>query len=398
MARLPELHDRMAAVLAAVVAERDGAAARHDAARAARAEVEAAVQRWEQWQRDVAEVRAHPAEVAADAEVAVALERAVVVATLATSVEAWRAATRRLGALDAERLQLRAAVDAGWVDGADRSALESATTAHLLSATIAAEAAALEAADRRFVELGRRLATLEEDERDLLARTTALARATVERDDLAERLAAAEAAVADGAARTVERPAAVDRIEQLERAASAVRERAAAARQLAGLVDDQTARRATGWRTPRHGSRRCASPGGRDWPAGWPPTSRTGHRARPVAPPSIRRPPCRRPTHPVTTSWRGPRRPWGTAPGPSTTSTSEWPRHGPGWTPFPPWPVRTMSRSVWPWHVPTSRRSTRRSPGSPPAGWRSTGSAPRRRPSPPISMPSAPRSTVCRER
>jgi len=239
MARLPELRDRMASVLATVVAERDSAADRHEEARAARVAVEAAVQRWEQWQEDVAEVRTHPAEVAADAEVALALERAVVVATLSTSVEAWRAATERLAVLDADRLHLRAAVDAAWVDGADRSALESATTAHHLSATLAAGAAALEAADRRFVELGHRRDALEGDERGLAERTAALAEAMVERDGLAGRVVAAEAASVDGVARAAERPAAVARIEQLERDASAVRDRAAVARQVAALVDDQ---------------------------------------------------------------------------------------------------------------------------------------------------------------
>ena len=222
MARLPELRDRMASVLATVVAERDSAADRHEEARAARVAVEAAVQRWEQWQEDVAEVRTHPAEVAADAEVALALERAVVVATLSTSVEAWRAATERLAVLDADRLHLRAAVDAACVDGADRSALESATTAHHQSATHAAGAAALEG-----------------DERGLAERTAALAEAMVERDGLAGRLVAAEAASVDGVARAAERPAAVARIEQLERDASAVRDRAAVARQVAALVDDQ---------------------------------------------------------------------------------------------------------------------------------------------------------------
>ena len=239
MARLPELRDRMASVLATVVAERDSAADRHEEARAARVAVEAAVQRWEQWQEDVAEVRTHPAEVAADAEVALALERAVVVATLSTSVETWRAATERLAVLDADRLHLRAAVDAAWVDGADRSALESATTAHHLSATLAAGAAALEAADRRFVELGHRRDALEGDERGLAERTAALAEAMVERDGLAGRVVAAEAASVDGVARAAERPAAVARIEQLERDASAVRDRAAVARQVAALVDDQ---------------------------------------------------------------------------------------------------------------------------------------------------------------
>ena len=243
LARLPELLDRLVAVLADVVAERDAAAARHEGSRAARADVESAVRRWDQWQQDIAEVRTHPTEEAADAEVAVALERAVVVATLSTSVEAWRTATERLTALDAERQGLRAAVDANWVDGADPSALDSATSAHLLSATVGAEATALEVADRRFVELDRRHDDLDSDERALAGRTAALVGAVAARDDLADRLAAAEAAATEGAARGAERPAAVARIEQLERDVAAVGDRAAVARQVSGLVDDQSAAR-----------------------------------------------------------------------------------------------------------------------------------------------------------
>ena len=238
LTRLPELRDRLATTLATVAALRDAAAVRHEEARAARADVEATIQRWEQWQRDVAEVRTHPAEEVADADAALALERAATVATLSTSVRAWRAATDRLDVLGAERLDLRAAVDAGWVDGADRAALDTATSAHLLSATIGAEATALESADRRFVELGRRHDELERDERALAGRATALVEAVAAREGLAERVTVAEAAAA-GAARGAERPAALSRVEQLERDAAAVRDRAAAVRQLSALADER---------------------------------------------------------------------------------------------------------------------------------------------------------------
>ena len=223
---------------------------------------------------------------------------------------------------------------------------------------------------------GRSSPELEADERDLSGDTAALASRRSSELDRHERAWSPRrgAAVADGAARTVERPAAGTG----SNSSSGRRPPCGACAAPPGSwrASSTTRPRPIGWRTPRHGSRRRASPGGRDWPAGWPPTSRTGHRARPVAPPSIRRPPCRRPTHPVTTSWRGPRRPWGTAPGPSTTSTSEWPRHGPGWTPFPPWPVRTMSRSVWrgTCRPPGARRGDRRA-RRPPGGARP---APRR--------------------
>jgi DNA repair protein SbcC/Rad50 len=243
LADLPGVRDRLAATLASVTAECDAAAVRHEAARAAHAAAEDALRRWEQWRRDVAEARDHPAEAAADADVALTLERAATVATLSTSFEAWRDATGRLAALDAERTDLRRTVAAVGDDGAEPAALDSAVSAHLLSATLAAEADALEAADRRFVELGHRHDELDRDERARVERAAALAESVAERDGLALRVAEAEAATATGAARAAERPAAVARIAQLERDASAVRDRAAAAREVRGLADDQDAAR-----------------------------------------------------------------------------------------------------------------------------------------------------------
>jgi exonuclease SbcC len=262
LTRLPELRDRMATILTSVTADRDTAATRYEEARVARVEVEAAVQRWEQWQKDRAEVRTHPVEEAADAEVVLALERAATVATLSTSVAAWRAATEQLAGLDVERRSLLVAVDAGWVDGADRSALDSAMSAHLLAAAIGSDAAALEAADHRYLELGRRQVELEDDERGQAVRTVRLAEAVTALDLLGARVAAAEAASADGAVLTASRPGAVARIEQLEHDASAVRARttasrdvadqadglAAARRQLAGAEERVTALR-TAWRS-----------------------------------------------------------------------------------------------------------------------------------------------------
>ena len=222
-----------------------------------------------------------------------ALERAATVATLSTSVEAWRAATERLVGLDAERERLRAAVDASWVDGADRSALDSATTAHLLSAAVATEAAALEAADRRFVELGRRHGAPRNGTSGAWPTgPPPWPGPSTERDGLADRVAAAEAAAAEGAAPgggAVRRPWPGSNSSSDD--AAAVRDRAAVVRQVGGP------RRRPGTRPRRQlagAEERVAGaahrPGGRDWPAGWPPTSRTVPRARPVARPSTRPP------------------------------------------------------------------------------------------------------------
>ena len=238
LARLPELRDRLLAELASVTGERDAAASERETTRSRRAAAEAAVQRWEQWRKDVADAHGHPDEEAADAEVLLEIDRAGTVATLSTSLAAWRAATDRLAGLDTEREQLLADVDAAWIDGLDRSVLESATAAHLAAATVASEAAALEAADHRFAELERQDAGLIADERTLADRSLALSDMIAELDGITARVADAEAAQESGAAETALRPAAQARVDQLERDAAAVRTRTFAEERLAGLAGE----------------------------------------------------------------------------------------------------------------------------------------------------------------
>jgi len=236
LARLPEVRRCLEARLAGVTRARDAAAVAREEAGTRRAGVEAAVERWEQWTRDVAEATGHPAEEAADAEIAVHLDRAAAVATLATSLTAWRAADERLVALDAERVHLRRCVDAGWTDDLDPAALDSPTAALLLAGTVAAEAAALEEADRTFADLTGQEARLATEERCLGQRTAALAEAVTHAEAAAGRVAEAEATLAGLSDRAGRRPAVEARVVLLERDAEHERRRATGAGELADLT------------------------------------------------------------------------------------------------------------------------------------------------------------------
>ena len=238
LTRLPEVRTGLLAELTSVTGARDAAAAAREATRSRRAEAEAAVHRWEQWRADVAAAQGHPDEEAADAELLLALERAGTVATLATSLAAWRAATDRLTGLDVERRRLRSVVEASWVDGHDRTALDSATAAHLLAATVGSEAAALEAADHRFVDLERQGVELTSDERSLADRSLARSDAVARLDAIMARTAELETVQAAGAAQEALRPVADVRVEQLERDAADARARAVTDLELVELVSE----------------------------------------------------------------------------------------------------------------------------------------------------------------
>ena len=188
--------------------------------------------RWEQWRVDVADARRHPDESRADAELLVAVDRARTVATLSTSLDAWRSATEELVKLDDERTRLQSAVDEVWIDGPERSELGSPTTAHLLAATVAAEAASLEEADRRVEELRRRATTLAEDERSAADRSRALERAIAAVEGIRVEVTGAETAIANSAERSARRHTAEVLVERLERDAAALAARVAADVQL----------------------------------------------------------------------------------------------------------------------------------------------------------------------
>ncbi len=237
LARLPELRVELVGVLDSVAADRDAADAACAATRTRLAEVRVAVERWERWRTDVAEARSHIVQHGADAEAARELDRSVQVATLSGALAAWRGATDQLAALDVERRRLLATVDAAWVDGYERSALDGATPAHLLASGLNAEAVALERADGIFVTLGRAARELEAGERELADDTAALAGLVEELGGTTDRVTATEAALADLATRTAARPAAAALVERLGHEVAGVEARSQAARRLAELAD-----------------------------------------------------------------------------------------------------------------------------------------------------------------
>ena len=235
LARLPELRTGMVDVLATVVAERDRADQACTAARDRLAEVRSSVERWRAWRSDVAEAADHAAQEAADAELARDIDRAVTVATLSGALGTWRGATDQLAALDVERRHLLAAVDAAWVGGYGRDALEGPTSAHRLASRLSAEAADLERADEVFVALGRSRRELEAGERELSGDTATLASMTEELDRTKAVVTAVEGVLADDAARIATRPTVEARVDRLAAEVAAVEARVEARRHLVGL-------------------------------------------------------------------------------------------------------------------------------------------------------------------
>ena len=177
LARLPEVREELVAVLASVAAARDGADADCAAARARSAEVRTAAERWQRWRTDVAEAQTHAAQRSADAETAASWPGPtrwppcrVPSPPGAAPPTSSRRPGRRTGPAPG-------AVDAAWVDGYRRNALEGATSAHLLASRLTAEAEALERADGSSCTLGRSGRELEADERELADGGAALDRA-----------------------------------------------------------------------------------------------------------------------------------------------------------------------------------------------------------------------------
>ena len=129
IAQLPDLRLEMVTVLTDLAAARDRADAACAAARDRLTGIRTAIERWRGWRADVAEAATHAAQQVADADAVRELARADTVATLSGALGAWRAASDQLTALDVERARLGAAVEAAWVDGYDRAALDGPTSA-----------------------------------------------------------------------------------------------------------------------------------------------------------------------------------------------------------------------------------------------------------------------------
>ncbi|HEY5109969.1 MAG TPA: SMC family ATPase [Acidimicrobiales bacterium] len=234
---LDDLQAELVGLVAAATASRDEAATGREAARARRADVEERIVRWNRWRSDTEAASAFPEQVAADDAVARDLGRAADVAALGGALASWRQATDRGAALAGEHARQLSAVECHWVDTYDATALDGATSALRLAATVSNDAAALERADAAWIDLETRGRTLDADEADLAARTTALAAAGEATAATAGLRAAAEAASAAATDRAAGRAEAIAAVEGLERDRAAVRDRAEAELRLARLGD-----------------------------------------------------------------------------------------------------------------------------------------------------------------
>ena len=233
--RFAGLRAQLARLIDAVQERREAAAAHRDTARAARAEVEEAVTRWQVHQNDTVEARGFPDEVVADAALRADLDRAEQLKTMAGTLEAWRTAAGAAAALDAVHGDLRAAVDNHWVDTCDARALESPDGTVRLSTAVSADASALDQADLAFHDLEARGRALGSDEADLLRRTGALEAVEAELAGAVTQHEAAEAAIAASTEQVARRPEAVAAVAALERDERSVAARTAASGQLADL-------------------------------------------------------------------------------------------------------------------------------------------------------------------
>lgn len=150
------------------------ARARADAARRARDDAQAALERWTQWQDDLRTAAGFADEARADEDEARALGTAAAVAPLRPAVDGWRRATEELGGLvDARDGHVRA-VDERWVDAYDRAALASPTAAARLAAEADADAHRLEDAAEALDRLAREAEELAEEAQALAARRDGL--------------------------------------------------------------------------------------------------------------------------------------------------------------------------------------------------------------------------------
>jgi exonuclease SbcC len=234
---LDELQAELVGLVAAATASRDEAATGREATRARRADVEERIVRWNRWRSDTEAASAFPEQVAADDAVTRDLGRAADVAALGGAFASWRQATDRGAATAGEHARRLSAVEAHWVDTYDATALDGATSALRLAATVSNDAAALERADAAWTDLETRGRTLDADEADLAARATALAAAGEATAATAGLRASAEAASAAATDRVAGRAEAVAAVEGLERDRAAVRDRAEAEQRLARLGD-----------------------------------------------------------------------------------------------------------------------------------------------------------------
>jgi exonuclease SbcC len=235
--RPDELRTELDALVATTTASRDAAAAGREAARAERAAVEERIVRWNQWRGDTKAALAFPEQMAIDEAMTSDLGRAADVAALGGALTSWRQATDRGAALADEQIRLRSTVDTRWFGTYDASALEGATAAFRLAANVSNDAAVLERADDRFVDLEARGRQLSADEADLVARTTALAVADETAAATTALRTVAELASAAATDRVAGRAGAIAAVERLERDAAAVGDRAAASKRLAQLTD-----------------------------------------------------------------------------------------------------------------------------------------------------------------
>jgi exonuclease SbcC len=235
--RPDELLAELGALVNTTSASRDRAAADREIARTERAAIEDRIVRWNQWRSDTESAAAFAAQVAADDGMARDLGRAADVAALGGALDSWRRATDRGAMLDDEQTSLRSAVDAHWIDNYASSALDGATSALRLAATVSNDASILEQAAGQFLDIDTRGRQLDTDEEGLVARTTALSAADDAIAATAVVRVAAESASTAATDRLVGRAAAVAAVERLERDCGAVRDRAAAGQRLARLTD-----------------------------------------------------------------------------------------------------------------------------------------------------------------
>ncbi len=223
--RLDEHRAALDRVAAAVGASREAAGADLEVARSRRLEAEAGAARWDQWQADRRAARDFPEQSAADHRALQALDRARTVARMGPSLGQWRAATDALARATADEADLRTALDAAWVDGYERTALDRAADTAALAARVAADAGALEAADALHADLVRRATELDGAEASLAARVEAVDRSTAALVAAEARLTATRAALDDAEARARGRGDAQVRVHGLEQAARAAAQR-----------------------------------------------------------------------------------------------------------------------------------------------------------------------------
>lgn len=235
--RLDDLQAELRVLVAATTADRDAATAGRETARAKRAAVEERILRWRQWWADTEAASAFPEQMATDEALTRDLGKAAEVAALRGALTSWRQSTDRGSTLSDEHVHLRKAVDARWVDTYAASALDGATSAFRLAATVSNDAAALERANELCVDLESQDRRLTSDEAGLVARTAALATADETTAATAALRTSTELTAAGITERLAGRAEAVATAERLERDAAAVRDRAAASKHFAKLTD-----------------------------------------------------------------------------------------------------------------------------------------------------------------